>query len=193
MAHHTPVAPSSEAIMKFENELEFSEARPPRIKNRRANRRTKTVSQLGLLIQNAMELLGLTYGQIVAESNRLAARNGNPDMRIGKSTLGNIISGSIKQPGTAKLDSLQIILHLSRDEIDLAMGLAPDRRLSEQLRMRSERTYELSIDTVTRHQLVTIPILREGVTLKETQFLGAIIERCLDVEVELLSSFYPPY
>src|SRR5262249_37176813 len=117
----------------------------------------------------------------------------NADMRIGKSTLGNIISGSIRQPGNAKLDSLQIILHLSRDEIDLAIGLAPDRRLSEQLRMRRERTYEVQIDTVTQHQLVTLPILREDVILKETQFLGGITERWIEVEVEHLSAFYPPY
>jgi len=140
-----------------------------------------------------MQLLGLSYHQIVAESNRLARRNDNPDMRIGKSTLGNMISGGIRQPGTAKLDSLGIILHLSRDEIDLAIGLAPERRLSDQLRMTSGRTHELSLDAITRHQLVNLPILREDVGLKETQFLGGIVERWLDVQVEYLASFYPPY
>ncbi len=74
-----------------------------------------------------MKLLGLSYKDIVAESERLARLNNNPDMRIGKSTLGNIISGSIRQPGTAKLDSLRIILNLSRADMDAAIGLQPER------------------------------------------------------------------
>ena len=177
---------------KFDIEPTLSEERPSQ-KQKRVETLAKTVSPLGRLIQNAMQLLELSYQQIVSESNRLAKRNDNPDMRIGKSTLGNIISGGIRQPGTAKLDSLSMILHLSRDEIDLAIGLAPERRLADQLWMRSGRTYELSLDAITRHQLVNLPILREDVGLKETQFLGGIIERWLDVHVEYLASFYPPY
>jgi len=177
---------------KFDNEPGLSEEHQFR-KQTRIETLAKTVSPLGRLIQNAMQLLGLSYHQLVSESNRLAKRNENPDMRIGKSTLGNIISGGIRQPATAKLDSLGIILHLSRDEIDLAIGLAPERRLFDQLRMRSPRTYELSLDAITRHQLVNLPILREDVGLKETQFLGGIVERSLDVEVEYLACFYPPY
>jgi len=177
---------------KFDDEPTPSKEHQSR-EERRIETLAKTVSPLGRLIQDAMQLLGLSYHQIVAESNRLARRNDNPDMRIGKSTLGNMISGGIRQPGTAKLDSLGIILHLSRDEIDLAIGLAPERRLSDQLRMTSGRTHELSLDAITRHQLVSLPILRDEADLKETQFLGGIVERWLDVEVEYLASFYPPY
>ena len=124
------------------------------------------VSALGHLIQRAMKLLDLSYQDITSRSGRLADVYENPDMRIGKSTLGNIISGLIRQPSIAKLDSLRIILHLSRDEIDLATGLAPECRLSEQLQSNSERTYEWSNDLVARHQTVLLPILREDADLK---------------------------
>src|ERR1041384_2848565 len=79
----------------------------------------------GKLILEAMTLLGLTYKDVVAASERLASAYNNPNMRVGKSTLGNIISGSIRQPGSAKLDSLRVILNLSRAEIDRAIGLEP--------------------------------------------------------------------
>ena len=91
-------------------------------RSRRGRPRHETTSPLGRLIVTAMKLLGLSYKDIVRESERLAHINNNPDMRVGKSTLGNIISGSIRQPGTAKLDSLRIILHLSRADIDAAIG-----------------------------------------------------------------------
>ena len=74
---------------------------------RRGRPQGKTVSPLGELILRAMKLLSLSYKDIVAESRRLAKLKGNEDMRVGKSTLGNIISGRIRQPGTAKLDSLR--------------------------------------------------------------------------------------
>src|ERR1041385_6284670 len=87
----------------------------------------------GKVILKAMTLLGLSYKDIVAASEHLARAYNNPDMRVGKSTLGNIISGSIRQPGTAKLDSLRVILNLSRAEIDAAIGLQPERRFHKQM------------------------------------------------------------
>jgi transcriptional regulator with XRE-family HTH domain len=154
---------------------------------------SRFVSPLGRLIQRAMKLLDLSYQDITSRSSRLAHVYENPDMRIGKSTLGNIISGLIRQPSIAKLDSLRIILHLSRDEIDLATGLAPERRLSEQLQTKSERTYELSNDLVARHQTIRLPLLREDANLKQTQFLNGIVDRWAQVEVEYLTSFFPPH
>jgi len=100
--------------------------RPADTKRGRPQRQTS--APLGILILTAMRLLGLSYKDIAAESERLAKLNNNSDMRIGKSTLGNIISGSIRQPGTAKLDSLRIILNLSRTDMDAAIGLQPQRR-----------------------------------------------------------------
>ncbi len=97
-----------------------------------------------------MKLLRLSYKDVVTASERLATAHNNPDMRIGKSTLGNIISGSIRQPGTAKLDSLRVILNLSRTEMDAAIGLQPERRFNEQLGMTRARTHEFPIDAVTR-------------------------------------------
>src|SRR5215470_850784 len=85
---------------------ELAERRLERRKRVKTNK--QTVSPLGLLIQKALQLLGLSYQQLVSESNLLAEQNQNSDMRIGKSTLGNIINGSIRQPGTAKLDTLRI-------------------------------------------------------------------------------------
>src|SRR6185436_15736175 len=102
-------------------------------KAKRGRPQRQTNAPLGNLILTAMKLLGLNYKDIVAESKRLANVNNNSDMRIGKSTLGNIISGSIRQPGTAKLDSLRIILNLSRSDMDAAIGLQPRRRFSKQL------------------------------------------------------------
>ena len=90
-------------------------------RSRRGRPRHETTSPLGQLILAAMELLGLSYLDIVRETERLAHASNNPDMRIGKSTLGNIIGGSIRQPGTAKLDSLRIVLNISRIEIDAAL------------------------------------------------------------------------
>lgn len=140
-----------------------------------------------------MKLLDLSYQDITSRSSRLADVYANPDMRIGKSTLGNIISGLIRQPSIAKLDSLRTILHLSRDEIDLATGLAPESRLAEQLQARSERTYELSNDLVARHQTIHLPVVRKDADLKETQFLNGIVDRWAQVEVEYLTSFFPPH
>ena len=140
-----------------------------------------------------MTLLGLSYKDIVRESDRLARVNDNDDMRIAKSTLGNIISGSIRQPGTAKLDSLRIILNLSHTEIDAAIGLQPQRRLSEQLRMNSARTREISPESVTSHRKVKIPILRDDAKLSDSQFLEGALKEWAEVDVEYLSSVYPPY
>jgi DNA-binding response OmpR family regulator len=151
------------------------------------------VSPLGKLILRAMKLLNLSYKDIVSESRRLAMLNGNPDMRIGKSTLGNIISGSIRQPGTAKLDSLRIILHLSPAEMDPAIGLQPERRFAEQLEMSSVRTHEVTRDAVTRQRLVRVPILRRDASLRESQFLSGLVRHWARVEVEYLGPFYPPY
>jgi hypothetical protein len=89
---------------------------------RRGRPQRQTASLLGNLILKAMKSLTLSYKDVVTASERLAAAHKNPDMRIGKSTLGNIISGSIRQPGTAKLDSLRVILNLSRAEMDAAIG-----------------------------------------------------------------------
>jgi CheY-like chemotaxis protein len=152
-----------------------------------------TTAPLGNLILTAMKLLGLSYKDIVSESERLVRLNNNPDMRIGKSTLGNIISGSIRQPGTAKLDSLRIILNLSRADMDAAIGLQPDRRFVEQLEMTRARTHEVPIDAVTRHRRLKFPILRDDAKLEETQFFEGSVKRWANIEVEYLGSFFPPY
>ena len=153
----------------------------------------QTTAPLGNLILSAMKLLGLSYKDVVAKSDRLAKVHANNDMRVGKSTLGNIISGSIRQPGTAKLDSLRIILNLSRAEMDAAIGLQPERRFNEQLEITRARTHELPIDAVTRQRSVKIPIVRDEAKLEETQFLEGSVKRWVDIEVEYLSSFYPPH
>lgn len=153
----------------------------------------QTDSPLGKLILRAMHLLGLSYRHVVVESERLATLHGNPDMRIGKSTLGNIISGKIRQPATAKLDSLRIILHISRVDMDAAIGLQPERRFAEQLEMTSVRTHEVTRDAVTRQRTVRVPILRQEARLNETQFLEGIVERWAHVDVEYLGAFYPPF
>ena len=152
-----------------------------------------TNAPLGNLILAAMKLLGLSYKDIVLESERLAKLNNNPDMRIGKSTLGNIISGSIRQPGTAKLDTLRIILNLARADTDAAIGLQPERQFNEQLEVNHARTHELPIDAVTRQRRIKIPILRDDANLEHTQFLEGAVKRWANIEVEYLSSFYPPH
>src|SRR5215207_758236 len=157
---------------------------------KRGRPQRRTTVPLGNLIVTAMKLLGLGYKEVVSESERLARQNNNADMRIGKSTLGNIISGSIRQPGTAKLDSLRVILNLSRADMDAAIGLQPERRFNEQLEMTRARTHEVPIDAVTRQRRVRVPILREDSDLEATQLLPA---RWADVEVEYLGSFYPPH
>jgi len=157
---------------------------------KRGRPQRQTSAPLGNLILNAMKLHGLSYKDIVAASERLAQVSNNPDMRIGKSTLGNIISGSIRQPGTAKLDSLRVILNFSRAEMDAAIGLQPERRFNEQLEMTRARTHEVPIDAVTRQRRVKVPILRDDADLEATQMLPS---RWADVEVEYLGSFYPPH
>ena len=152
-----------------------------------------TNAPLGNLILAAMKLLGLSYKDIVLESDRLARLNNNSDMRIGKSTLGNIISGSIRQPGTAKLDALRIILNLSRADMDAAIGLQPERQFNEQLEVNHARTHELPIDAVTRQRRIKMPILRDDAKLEDTQFLEGAVKRWAHIEVEYLSSFYPPH
>src|SRR5262249_56053944 len=119
-------------------------SRPGEAKRGRPQR--QTTAPLGNLILTAMKLLRLSYKDIVSESERLARLNNNSDLRIGKSTLGNIISGSIRQPGSAKLDSLRIILNLSRADMDAAIGLQPERRFAEHLASTPARTPEQPID-----------------------------------------------
>lgn len=157
---------------------------------KRGRPQRQTTAALGNLILNAMKLLGLSYKDVVSASDRLATLNNNPDMRIGKSTLGNIISGSIRQPGSAKLDSLRVILNLSRADMDAAIGLQPQRRFNEQLEMPRARTHEVPIDAVTRQRRVKLPILRDDADLEVTQLLPS---RWADVEVEYLGLFYPPH
>jgi DNA-binding response OmpR family regulator len=160
---------------------------------RRGRPQGKAISPLGRLILSAMKLLSLNYNDVVTASRELALATANPAMRIGRSTLGDIISGSIRQPSSTKLDTLRIILHLSREEIDAALGLHPERRLSEQLEMTSERTHEIKRDVVTRQRKIKIPILRRDATLKETGFLSGLIDKWAKVEVEYLGSIYPPH
>jgi DNA-binding response OmpR family regulator len=160
---------------------------------RRGRPQRQTTAPLGNLVLNAMKLLGLSYKDVVSESERLARLHSNSDMRIGKSTLGNIISGSIRQPGTAKLDSLRIILNLAREDVDAAIGLQPERRFIEQLEMARARTHEVPLDAVTSQRRLKIPILREDVDLEVTQFVEGSLKRWANIEVEYLASFYPPY
>lgn len=160
---------------------------------KRGRPQRQTAAPLGNLIVKSMNLLGLNYSDVVSESERLARVHQNSDMRIGKSTLGNIISGSIRQPGTAKLDSLRIILNLSQADVDAAIGLQPERRFAQQLEMSRARTHEVPIDAVTRHRQVRVPILRDDANLDETQFFAGSLRRWANVEVEYLSSFFPPY
>jgi ActR/RegA family two-component response regulator len=143
---------------------------PSARENRRGRPQRQTNAPIGQLIVKAMKLLDLNYKDIVSESERLANLHHNADMRIGKSTLGNIISGSIRQPGTAKLDALRIILNLSRAETDEALGLQPERRFAEQLVLSRARTH-----------------------LDESQLLEASVKRWTTIEVEYLSSFFPPH
>jgi len=157
---------------------------------KRGRPQRQTTAPLGNLILNAMNLLKLSYKDVVASSERLAGIHNNPDMRIAKSTLGNIISGSIRQPGTAKLDSLRVILNLSRTEMDAAIGLQPERRFNEQLKMARARTNQVPIDAVTRQRRVKLPILRDHADLEATQLLPS---RWAEVEVAYLGSFYPPH
>jgi CheY-like chemotaxis protein len=162
-------------------------------KGKRGRPQLQSSAPLGKLIQTAMKLLRLSYKDIVSESERLARLNNNADMRIGKSTLGNIISGSIRQSGTAKLDSLRMILNLSRADMDAAIGLQPERRFAEQLEMTRTRTHEVPIDAVTRNRKIRLPVLRDDAKLKDTQFFEGSLKRWAHVEVEYLGSFYPPY
>lgn len=162
-------------------------------RKRRGRPQLQTTTPLGQLIVDAMNLLGLSYKHVVSESERLARLHNNADMRIGKSTLGNIISGSIRQPGTAKLDALRIMLNLSRADIDAALGLQPERRFSEQVDMSRARTHEVSVEAVTRHRKIRIPVIRDEADLQETQFVDAAVKQWATVEVEYLSSFYPPH
>ena len=157
---------------------------------KRGRPQRQTTSLLGNMILNAMRLLRLSYKDVVTASEQLATAHNNPDMRIGKSTLGNIISGSIRQPGTAKLDSLRVILNLSRAEMDAAIGLQPERRLNQQLDMMRTRTHEVPLDAVTRQRRVKVPVLRNDADMEVTQFLPS---RWADVEVEYLVSYYPPH
>ena len=163
----------------------FHETKPGRPQNH-------TTAPFGKLIATTMKLLGLKYKDIVTETERLAKLH-NADMRIAKSTLGNIISGTIRQPGPAKIDALRIVLNLSREEIDEALGLQPERRLAEQLELTRARTHEVSLDAVVRNRKVRMPLVRDDANLEETQFFDGAVKRWDRLEVEYLSSFYPPH
>ena len=166
---------------------------PDRRERRRGRPQRQTDAPLGKLIVKAMKLLDLNYKDIVYESERLARLQNNSDMRIGKSTLGNIISGSIRQPGTAKLDALRIILNLSRAEVDAALGLQPERRFAEQLELSRARTHEVSVETVNRHRKIRIPVLHNETNLDESQILDGAVKRWATIEVEYLGAFFPPH
>ena len=181
------------AKSRKEDSSSVSESKRPTGETKRGRRQHHTNAPLGNLILKAMNALNLTYKEIVAESERLARLHNNSDMRIGKSTLGNIISGTIRQPGTAKLDALRIILNLSREQIDEALGLQPERRFAEQLELSRGRTHEVSFETVTRHRQIRIPIPQDDANLDESQLLEAAVKRWTTIEVEYLSSFFPPH
>jgi hypothetical protein len=152
----------------------------------------RSTTPLGNLILRTMKLLGLSYKEIVSESERLARVNNNPDLRIGKSTIGNIIGGSIRQPGPAKLDSLRMILNLSRAEIEAAIGLQTDGRFAGYLETTRARTYELPLDVVTRQRIIKLPCMGEDANLEHTRFFEASVEWA-NIEVEYLASFYLPH
>jgi DNA-binding response OmpR family regulator len=182
-----------EALKNVRPEIIRTERRQPSGETKRGRPQRQTTAPLGNLILTAMKVLGLSYKDIVAESELLAKLNNNHDMRVGKSTLGNIISGSIRQPGTAKLDSLRIILNLSRADMDAAIGLQPERRLAEQLEMSRARTHEIPIDAVTRHRTIRLPIVSDDAKLEDTQFLEGLIKRWANIEVEYVGGFYQPH
>lgn len=162
-------------------------------KTRRGRPQGQSTTPLGNLIVTAMRLLGFSYKHIVSESVRLARVSNNPDMRIGKSTIGNIISGSIRQPGTAKLDSLRMILNLSRVEIDMAIGLQLDGHFANQLEITGARTRELPLDMVTQRRKIKLPCLSEDTNLEQTQFFAASVEHWANIEIEYLASLYLPH
>jgi hypothetical protein len=161
-------------------------------RTKRGRPQGETASPLGRLILQAMRLFDLTYQDIASESGKLALRQNNADMRIGKSTLGNIISGAIRTPGGAKLDSLKSILNLSRSEIDQALGFQSEWQAAEQLELKRTRTHELAFDVVTRQRLVNVPILSGSADLTKTQFLDGMVQAWARIEAEYLSAFYPP-
>jgi DNA-binding response OmpR family regulator len=175
-----------------ENILTYDDSRQQYFnQTKRGRPQQTTTAPLGKLILKAMKSLGLSYKHVVAESERLAKLHKNSDMRIGKSTLGNIISGSIRQPGTAKLDALRIILNLSHAETDAALGLQPERHFPEQLELSRGRTHEVNAETVTRHRKIRFPILRNDTDLNDSQLLEGAVKRWSTIEVEYLSSFFP--
>jgi CheY-like chemotaxis protein/transcriptional regulator with XRE-family HTH domain len=180
-------------LERSRSEVILKERRQRAGEAKRGRPQVLTNAPLGNLILSAMKLLGLSYKDVVSESERLARLNDNSDMRIGKSTLGNIISGTIRQPGSAKLDALRIILNVSRTDMDTAIGLLPEREFNEQLEVNHARTHELPIDSVTRQRQIKIPILRDDAKLEDTQFFNGAVKRWANIEVEYLSSFYPPH
>ena len=180
-------------LERSKSEAPYDERRQRAGEPKRGRPQGLTNAALGNLILAAMKLLGLSYKDVVSESERLAKLHKNSDMRIGKSTLGNIISGSIRQPGSAKLDTLRIILNLSRADMDAAIGLQPERQFNEQLEVHHARTHEVPIDAVTRQRQIRVPILRDDAKLENTQFLEGAVKRWANIEVEYLSSFYPPH
>jgi transcriptional regulator with XRE-family HTH domain len=159
---------------------------------RRGRPQGNTASRLGILILQAMKLHHLNYEGVVEESEILARLNSNEDLRIGRSTLGNIVSGRIRQPSAAKLESLAKILQLSRNDVDVAIGLAPAQRLNEQLGRRRSQTHEIDSESITRRRLVRVPILKSDIQLNESQFLNALVDHWVRVDTGYLASLYPP-
>jgi hypothetical protein len=88
---------------------------------------------------------------------------------------------------------LRIILNLSPAEIDAALGLHPERRFGEELELTRGRTHELSPETVTRLRRIRIPILRNNAKVDQTQLLEGAVKRWITIDVEYLSSFFPPH
>ena len=171
---------------------------PPKMESafeerRRGRPQGKVISPLGQLILRAMQLLSLSYEDIAVESRRLAMANDNDGMAVGRSTLGNIISGRIRQPSAAKLESLRIILHLTQHDIEAALGLQSERRFAEQLKTSVARTHELPRDGVARQRMVRVPLLRRDADLNNSQFLYGVLDQWLVVNNEYLETLYPPY
>lgn len=159
---------------------------------RRGRPQGNTVSRLGLLILQAMKLHRLNYEQIAEESELLAQLNQNDDLRIGRSTLGNIISGRIRQPSAAKVESLSKILQLARADVDRALGLVAERRSHEQLGRRHSQTHEIERDTIMRRRLLKLPILKSDENLSESQFLSGLLDQWVHVDPGYLAQLYPP-
>jgi hypothetical protein len=159
---------------------------------RRGRPQGNSVSRLGLLIVHAMKIQNLNYEQVVKESRVLAKADRNEALRIGKTTLGDIITGRIRQPSAAKLESLAKILQLARREIDIAMGLAPESRLNEHLTRHRTQTHEIEIDSISGRRLARVPIVKADANLGSSQFLVGLLDHWVSVDAGYLAPLFPP-